>query len=229
MLNKHSPSRYRLKILQQPVAARACGHGERDRRVIDPPPILQLSLADFDPDSSEDVAALKVSLNVVQCLLYSVPDKNAPPTAGEDVTQIPDTHNPGKFIRRLMGNLVANSFVGTDPKAPLDVSENARIGVFFIFHDLSCRQNGLYRLHFKLTSLAPAMITSGSTPIVATAISDIFEVLSAKEFPGMQASSPLTIELKAQGATVNVKKGSEAKAAKRNKKRASGSEGSVTE
>lgn len=34
--------KYRLNIRQQPVAARSCGFGERDRRVIDPPPIVEL-------------------------------------------------------------------------------------------------------------------------------------------------------------------------------------------
>ncbi|KAI1346876.1 hypothetical protein F5Y01DRAFT_261556 [Xylaria sp. FL0043] len=34
-------STYRISIRQQPVAARSCGYGERDRRVIDPPPIIQ--------------------------------------------------------------------------------------------------------------------------------------------------------------------------------------------
>ena len=51
--------RYLLTMRQQPIAARACGFGERDRRVIDPPPIVQLSLRDFNPKSSADIAELR--------------------------------------------------------------------------------------------------------------------------------------------------------------------------
>ncbi|KFY19523.1 hypothetical protein V491_04387, partial [Pseudogymnoascus sp. VKM F-3775] len=35
---------YTLHMRQQPLAARACGFGERDRRVVDPPPILELRI-----------------------------------------------------------------------------------------------------------------------------------------------------------------------------------------
>lgn len=33
---------YELVIVQQPIRARMCGFGEKDRRPISPPPILQL-------------------------------------------------------------------------------------------------------------------------------------------------------------------------------------------
>ncbi|KAF9996794.1 hypothetical protein BGZ80_002085 [Entomortierella chlamydospora] len=41
-------SKARIKIVQQPLHARMCGFGEKDRRPIDPPPIIQLFLDD-DP------------------------------------------------------------------------------------------------------------------------------------------------------------------------------------
>ncbi|KAJ6163600.1 hypothetical protein N7497_003579 [Penicillium chrysogenum] len=47
-------SRYHLHIRQQPIAARACGAGDRDRRPVDPPPIVQILLTDFDSNSQED-------------------------------------------------------------------------------------------------------------------------------------------------------------------------------
>ena len=56
--------------------------------------------------------------------------------------------------------------------------------------------------------------------------SDVFEVFSAKDFPGMSASSELTKELKRQGASVPVKKGNEAKGGRRTKRRGSDTDGS---
>lgn len=37
---------YQLRVRQQPLHARMCGFGEKDRRPIDPPPIIQLIITD---------------------------------------------------------------------------------------------------------------------------------------------------------------------------------------
>ena len=42
--------------------------------------------------------------------------------------------------------------------------------------------------------------------IVATAISEAFQVFKAKDFQGMKASTPLTKRLKGQGCLISVKK-----------------------
>jgi hypothetical protein len=65
-------SRFRLHVRQQPVAGRACAAGEKDRRPLDPPPILQMLLVDFKSDSEDDRQLLKDPRFVVGCLLYSV-------------------------------------------------------------------------------------------------------------------------------------------------------------
>ncbi|KAL1997073.1 hypothetical protein VTN49DRAFT_7938 [Thermomyces lanuginosus] len=69
---QNTTSRFRLHIRQQPLAARACAAGEKDRRLIDPPPIIQLLLVDFDPESESDVSLLRDPRFTVACLLYSV-------------------------------------------------------------------------------------------------------------------------------------------------------------
>ncbi|KAG0220715.1 hypothetical protein BGX31_010677 [Mortierella sp. GBA43] len=52
----------RIKIVQQPLHARMCGFGEKDRRPIDPPPIVQLLLdEDHDQHPSKRAAAAKPS------------------------------------------------------------------------------------------------------------------------------------------------------------------------
>ena len=107
-----------------------------------------------------------------------------------------------------MGTLVTSPFVGTDPEAPQSSDENARPACFFIFPDLSCRQNGLYRLRFTLMKVSmPNMSEDGQGSIAGSVDSDTFEVFSAKDFPGMRPSTMLTRKLKEQGATVQVKKG----------------------
>ena len=129
-----------------------------------------------------------------------------------------------------MGTLVASPFVGRDPEAPASSNDNARLGCFFIFPDLSVRQTGRYRLRFTLMKVPMhEMIEGGQGSIAAVVDSDIFEVYVAGAFPGMSASSHLIKELKRQGAAVSLKKGiAPGKSAKRSgdTSEKSGSEGS---
>lgn len=46
---------YELVVCQQPLHARMCGFGEKDRRPIDPPPIVQLIVKQQGQDSPVDV------------------------------------------------------------------------------------------------------------------------------------------------------------------------------
>ena len=208
MLTPCRANRYDLKIRQQPIAARACGFGERDRRVIDPPPIVQMSLKGFNPRSSSDVAELRWPFNVVHCALLSVGQRSSGSANAPDVTTVEDPNQSNRISRRLMGTLVASPFVGIDPEAPSSSDDNARLGCFFVFSDLSCRQNGHYKLRFTLMKISmPNMTENGRGSVAGCVDSDTFEVFSAKDFPGMRASTALTKELKRQGATVSVKKG----------------------
>lgn len=193
-------SRLNLTIRQQPTAARACGMGNGDRRVVDPPPIIHLSLQDFNPRSQGDVDALRNPYNVMHCSLLDC--------SGSDVTQAGDTRDPERMVRGLTGSLMASPFCGTDPSLPASSLENARLGCFFLFPDLSVRQVGRYRLHFTLMrQVLEALPVGSTTPVLGVIESDIFDVFAAKDFPGMQPSTPLMNDLKRQGASVSVRKG----------------------
>ena len=177
---------------QQPIAARACGFGERDRRVIDPPPIIQLLVT--DPKTGvADTEELRYSLNVVHCTLW-----NADGTNEETALVQPDR----RTTRRLMGQLVASPSVAKD--------EHDVEGCFFCFPDLSCRTHGKYRLRFVLMRIDPMNLhVGGFSPILAEVFSESFTVYTAKDFPGMRPSSALTRALKLQGCNIQVKKGNE--------------------
>ncbi|KAK4099065.1 hypothetical protein N658DRAFT_543052 [Parathielavia hyrcaniae] len=187
-------STYRITVRQQPLAARSCGFGERDRRVIDPPPIVQLTIHDATLSPAALARRLRHQFSVVHCSIWD--------ERGErDMGSMPD----GDFRqqqRRLMGTLVASPFVGLD--------EFGEEGCFFCFPDLSCRTPGMFRLKFALVVLDPARMVVGSrSAIVATVLSEGFRVFNAKDFPGMQASTALTKRLKEQGCLISIKKGNE--------------------
>lgn len=136
---------------------------------------------------------LRYPFNVVHCTLYSVDG-----TTDETALTGPDK----RHTRRLMGTLVSSPFVGFD--------EDNKEGCFFCFPDLSCRTHGRYRLRFVLMRLdATALLPEGCTPIITEAMSEVFTVYTAKEFPGMRPSTQLTKALKRQGCAISVKKGNE--------------------
>lgn len=180
---------------QQPIAARACGFGERDRRVIDPPPILELKIEEPGATAEELKSRLRYPYYVVHCSLWNA-EHDIDNSAMDDVG---DRRNQQ---RRLMGTLVASPFVGKD--------ENNVEGCFFCFPDLSCRTTGRYRLKFVFMVLDPNLMQNGNkVPFSSTVISDVVTVYAAKDFPGMQSSTPLTRKLKEQGCLISVKKGIE--------------------
>ncbi|KAF2718220.1 hypothetical protein K431DRAFT_287845 [Polychaeton citri CBS 116435] len=204
--SKPPPFNYHLTVRQQPAAARACGFGERDRRVIDPPPILELKITNRETGTPElDVNAM-LALN---CTLLT--------PEGQDDTEIEPQHPDMQSMRRLMGTLVASPYTAKD--------ENGVAGTFFVFPDLSCRSPGKFRLHFTMMRIDPTNMSLGAVhSSVATATSDVFCVYTAKDFPGMRPSSALLKSLRHQGLSVGIKKGSEARKGKGRNRRSTGSD-----
>ncbi|KAH8122780.1 hypothetical protein FP744_10004525 [Trichoderma asperellum] len=183
---------FELKMRQQPNAARACGFGDRDRRVIDPPPIVELIVTNPNLTQEDVRVYLRYESYVMSCAIFD--------ESGErDSSYMPEEY---QHQRRLMGSLVSTPFVGQD--------ENGKEGCFFCFSDLSCRTPGSFRLKFTLMMIDPGR--AGSVrhfPILAEIKSEPFKVYSAKEFPGMVASSSLAKRLKEQGCIISIKKGND--------------------
>ena len=192
-LPARSNPKYNITVRQEPLAARACGFGERDRRVIDPPPILQMTIDDPTATDAEIRTMLRMPYSVVHCTLWNpVLDKDATAMDGPAVEKARQ--------RRLMGTLVASPFVGKD--------ENDQDGCFFPFPDLSVRTPGTYSLKFSLVVIDPTKMVAGHRePVRATIYSQPFQVYNAKDFGGMRPSTELTKRLKHQGCLISVKKG----------------------
>ncbi|KAJ4196192.1 hypothetical protein NW759_016424 [Fusarium solani] len=182
---------YKLRIRQQPVAARYCGFADRDRRVIGPPPIVQLMIE--GPNlTDEELSAQLRGHYVMSCSIYDE-------TGTRDASFMLEEY---RHRRRLIGSLVATSFVGKD--------EYDEEGCFFCFPDLSCRTPGAFRLKFSLimVNLARAREVK-HFPVLVEAMSDGFTVYTAKDFPGMQESTKLTKRLKEQGRIISINKGAD--------------------
>ncbi|KAE8380305.1 velvet factor-domain-containing protein [Aspergillus bertholletiae] len=216
-------SRYHLHIRQQPIAARACGSGDRDRRPVDPPPIIQLLLTDFDPVSDQDKDILQDPRFAVGCLLFpaATSSQQAPPEVERGGTiresRLGSTTS-GQSTPLLSGKAFVSPFyVDADPDpatAPSHPSSEDCVtlqrplgglvrkkqpSTFFIFSDLSIRTAGVYRLQFRLMNWGHVEDTGQPMPILAEAWSEPFRVYPAKDFPGMRDSSLLAEGLKELG------------------------------
>ncbi|KAI8390955.1 velvet factor-domain-containing protein [Radiomyces spectabilis] len=202
-------TRYRLVVVQQPIRARSCGFGEKDRRLVDPPPILQLFA---EQDTGEIVKvkprASESMLFLVQCELYCerqienrtvvyTPGCVPPSESSGSLKGVISLRKP-QYVRNLTGSVISNAYHL--------FNEKNEMGVYFIFHDLSVRTEGRFTLKFMFIDLAAGEPLTMSTQVQTEVCSDIFVVYSAKKFPGMTESTELSKCFARQGIKIAIRK-----------------------
>ncbi|KAI9297313.1 hypothetical protein K502DRAFT_323379 [Neoconidiobolus thromboides FSU 785] len=173
---------YKIELIQGPIRARMCGFGEKDRRPIDPPPIIKLILPD---ETNVKKEFNKLQSFIVHCDLYSDPDTKCSNIKG----------NNQQNVRNLVGSLVAS------PQLLLD--ENDQYGIFFLFLDLSVRTEGKFLLKFTLFCINDSV---EATPATQSLFSNMFDVFPPKRFPGMTDSTNLSKAFAKQGVKIAIRK-----------------------
>lgn len=200
---------YDLSVLQQPERARACGSGPKssaDRRPVDPPPIVRLSVYEGeDPKTAKDITFDYPA----EFFLY-VSLENARPMSHGRV-QTPAATSPP-----VLTGMPCSSCVYLDRPQPAG---------YFLFPDLSVRHEGMYKFIFRLyeqnkdeldlnTSVDERMNTM-SCPTqdgthffthVMSIYSQPFQVFSAKKFPGLAESTTLSRTVAEQGCRVRIRR-----------------------
>ncbi|KAM3579379.1 hypothetical protein VKS41_008238 [Umbelopsis sp. WA50703] len=184
--------KHKLVVCQQPLHARMCGFGEKDRRPIDPPPIVQLFVDKQDADGNDlgpvDPQTLQNPFFVLHVTLWSA-------EMDEERNII---SNPPKCTRVLMGSLVSSPSLLKNPEG--------QQGLYFAFPDLSIRTEGRYTLKFSLIKLTSNdFITDAKANVIAQVFSDPFTVYSAKKFPGMTESTELSKAFARQGLKIPIR------------------------
>ncbi|GBC09340.1 hypothetical protein RclHR1_08790001 [Rhizophagus clarus] len=189
--------KYQLEVVQQPVRARMCGFGERDRRLISPLPFLRLKLS--TEEGPVDIHEIDPGFFVVHASLYDAK------TNREAMLVIHPSSMPGK--PQCVDNLVGEK--ATHGKILFDTQENEDI--WFVFRDLSVRAEGTFYIKFTLIHLGwQGNINTGKSPIQSpvTTCSDIFTVYTAKRFPGMIATTRLALCFVKQGIKIPTRRDS---------------------
>jgi hypothetical protein len=180
-------TRLSLEIRQQPKEALLAVRGkEKFRKPVDPPPILFLKVT---PEGEPNVLYLQNPYIFVSVSLYKA-DKDEP---------IDSSPNDS-----LTGTLVSSLHRLKD----IDNKD----GGFFVFGDISIKQQGLFRLHFTLYEFQPDM--NGFT-YLASQTSDRFSVVLPKDFKGLEESTYLSRAFSDQGVRLRIRKESRGMAAKR--------------
>ncbi|KAK8861470.1 hypothetical protein IAR55_002290 [Kwoniella newhampshirensis] len=87
--------------------------------------------------------------------------------------------------------------------------EDGRPGLFFFAADLGIRTEGTFTLRMAMTDLVslmkPDVWVGDKAPVLAETFSDPFTVYSAKRFPGVIPTTPLTKVFAAQGVKLSVR------------------------
>ncbi|RKP01593.1 hypothetical protein CXG81DRAFT_2965, partial [Caulochytrium protostelioides] len=188
-----------LRIRQQPIRARMCGCGDKDRRAIDPPPIAQLVDAATGADAWA-VSAFYVDRTVSSSSTGESAAVSAAVSAVTKTVVVPMPIPTSTRSSPLIGTLVACSMVLHD-------DQNVR-GCFFIFPDLSVRYEGTFVLKLSLISLEgePMPLLKGETTVASVVYTQPFRVYPPKAFPGMMASSALSRAFARQGCKLPIRR-----------------------
>lgn len=112
------------------------------------------------------------------------------------------TPTAGMFTRNLIGSLAVNAFKLTDA--------DGKLGLWFVLQDLSVRTEGPFRLKCSFVDVGAhdgsQQLNTGKAPVLATTYSETFHVYSAKKFPGVIESTPLSKAFAAQGIKIPIRK-----------------------
>ncbi|KAF9304216.1 hypothetical protein BGZ74_002107 [Mortierella antarctica] len=173
----YSRSKYVLSIRQQPEKAKVCGIKERDRRPIDPPPIVQIKLADASSDRNKDYLQ---SPYLFMCC-------NLVPASEPEGGIVAPAH------RALAGTVVSS----LNRLKDVDNSD----GGFFVFGDMSVRMEGHFILRFTLFELVEGQVVH-----IMSVLSNPMTVHSSKTFPGMSESTFLSRSFSDQGVRIRIRK-----------------------
>ncbi|KAK0708269.1 velvet factor-domain-containing protein [Lasiosphaeris hirsuta] len=178
-------SDYTLRVRQQPKYARVAIGKEKDRKPIDPPPIVQLTVS---PRKDPSKQFLQNPYLILTSRLVSVRDEDSSPE---------EQHTAEPKESDLTGTVVSSLYSLKD-------TDNSQ-GGFFVFGDLSVRREGEYRLQFTLYEIKQDDFECW---LLARVVSEKFTVYAQKHFPGMMESTFLTRSFSDQGVRLRLRKDS---------------------
>ncbi|KAI8052586.1 velvet factor-domain-containing protein [Gilbertella persicaria] len=167
---------YDIEIRQQPQRAKVSLINERDRRPIEPPPILQLHWQNCSEEELKKRLQSPFYFTVAN--LVTVQDPETPLLPAQEY---------------LSGTTVSSLYRLRD----IDNSD----GGFFVFGDLAVKKEGKFKLRFSLFE-----IVDGQVKNRRTILSNTFTVHIPKQFPGPIEATFLSRTFSDQGVKMRIRK-----------------------
>ncbi|EPB91096.1 hypothetical protein HMPREF1544_01976 [Mucor circinelloides 1006PhL] len=164
-------------LRQQPSRAKISVPNERDKRSIEPPPIIQMQWINFSTEEKKQSLQSPfyfVMVNIVHA-------------------ENPDTTCPLPIKEYLAGATVSSLYRLRD----IDNTD----GGFFVFGDLAVRKQGYFRLYFSLFAMIDGIVENRKN-----ILSNAFMVYTTKQYPGPMESTFLSRTFSDQGVKIRVRK-----------------------
>ncbi|GJJ14805.1 hypothetical protein Clacol_009073 [Clathrus columnatus] len=218
----HNVSRIGMPILfaSGPYAGQTIRFAKRDRRPLDPPPVVQLRMyqvfnADTDHPTEQEIPPEQVEVGGLVChvdlftirpqalpTLRVVGSGDSSPSSSSTSTT-PTTANFSQMVTPIPppeDAKVTDSLFGTTFSVASQIKGLDGVEVlFYVFSDLSVRTEGI------MFDIFSRMEGSEDIPVLAECHGGPFAIYSTKEFPGLRASTELTKHLSRYGIRVNLR------------------------
>ncbi|CEP09152.1 hypothetical protein [Parasitella parasitica] len=202
---------YRLEIVQQPSRARMCGFGDKDRRPISPPPILKLIVLTKN-GQVVNPETIDISFLVTMCDARQqavIIDNSPSPSSStvENTTTIPNTIE--KFSTQIVN--FANN-LSQEPGKDQDTNVKVRtlVGALVASAKKFIRTEGVFQLKFSLVDIGSPESHRVNTTTVSKVLAEIetepLVVYTAKKYPGVVQSTPLSKCFARQGIKIPIRK-----------------------
>jgi len=169
----------RILIRQQPVQAKQSVVFDRERRPLEPPPIVQITFGQLTGQET---------MTCLQSPYYFMTARLVTPDSTLDHLNLCDEDD-----EVLTGSVVSSLHRLKD-------IDNQDAG-FFVFGDLAIKIAGVYRIHFSLFEMSNGQVITRDT--IAT---EPFTVYSPKQFPGPLESTFLSRTFADQGVRMRIRK-----------------------
>ncbi|SAL99635.1 hypothetical protein [Absidia glauca] len=176
-LSELPPTRdYDLVIRQQPDRAKMSVINERDRRPIEPPPILQMKWLHCSTEETK---------KCLQSPFYYL------------VANLVDASNNDELLLPAQDYLSGTTVSSLHRLRDIDNQD----GGFYVFGDLSVKKNGIFKLQFSLFEIVEELVQNRRT-----LLSEPFTVYIPKHFPGPLEATFLSRTFSDQGVKMRIRK-----------------------
>ncbi|KAJ2891678.1 hypothetical protein GGI21_003349 [Coemansia aciculifera] len=202
MTSDSAAPKFQLKVVQQPQRARVFSAGERDRRPIDPCPIVKVqeiqtggTVVDIEDLDCKYIVNVQLFSENGATAIDQVPISMVLP-----IPMVVDSSQNGAGSQAAIDDGTVHAIFGereASVRSAKDLDDEQK--AFYCFPNMRVRIVGRFRLNFSMFYLPSEGLPSGCSIVLATAMSEVFTVYSVRDFPGIGKTTALSKKLSSQG------------------------------